>query len=94
MDFAINYDFDNGDDLDVAVDELMESEASGKISFIDVECLMEYIDKQITENVSREGLVKRVRSLAQRRFCIRSMHKQKKERADNSKGEQFRQSAD
>ena len=77
--FGNHYDSDNGDDLDTAIEELMELEASGSISFEDVYCLMGYIDKKITENVSREDLAKRVRSPAQRRFCVRSMHKQQEE---------------
>ena len=55
---------------------------------------MEYIEKKITENVSGEDLAKRVRSPAQRQFRVRSMQKEKKEQADNTKGEGLRQSAD
>ena len=47
-DFGTNYDFDNNDDLDAAIKELMELEASGSISFEDVDYLTEYIDKKIT----------------------------------------------
>ena len=93
-DFEKNNDFENGDDLDAAIEELMEMEDSGSISLEDVECLMDYIDRKLTEKVSREDLARRMRSPAQRRFCVRSMKKQKKQQADNMAEEGFLKSAD
>ena len=39
--FGNHYNFYSGDDLDAAIEELIELEASGSISFEDVEYLME-----------------------------------------------------
>ena len=53
-----------------------------------------YIDRKLTENVSREDLAKRMRSPARWQLCVRSIQKQKKEQADNTKAEEFRKSTD
>ena len=72
----------------------MELKGTGSISFENDDYLLGYIDKIITENVSSEVLVKRVRSPAKLLFCVRSMNKQKKEQSNKTKREGFRQSAE
>ena len=53
-------------------------EQAGGIFFENVEDIMAYFDKKLTEKVSRADLAKRIKSQALRSFCIKSVRKERK----------------
>ena len=57
-------------------------ERDGHVSFKEVKAVMKYIDLKLTQNVSRQDLAKRLRSVAQLQFCIEFAMKEKKEQEE------------
>ena len=54
----------NGDELDQAIEDLMQTEQKGYIEIDDAQTVMDYIDSKHTQGLKREDLAKRISSPA------------------------------
>ena len=57
----------------------MSTHVQEGFTFAEVEALMHYVDMKLVEGLSRLNLARRIKSPAQRHFCIKSIKKEKKQ---------------
>ena len=80
-----------GDELDQAIENLMQSEQKGCIEIDVAQHIMDYIDSELAQDLKRDELAKKISSPSQTTFIIRSARNNKKQQAGKIIDEDFLQ---
>ena len=74
--------------LQEEMEKLMELNEEREISDDDLRLLMDYVDDKLAQGVPRSILAARIRSEAQRSFCLKSIKKEKKKNNGRTREDQ------